>query len=224
MKNIKSILCYGDSNTYGYRPDGKGRYSQNVRWTGILQNRMGKGYHILEEGCCGRTTVLDDPKRPYKNGQEFLLPALEIHSPVELIILMLGTNDCKWTYQQTAEQIGEGIKTLIEIIKGNPKSNGGREPKILLVSPIHLKESVWKEQLDLDFNKKSVEVSRQLEMVYGEIAKQYDCDFFPASNIAEASDIDGEHLDEIGHKKLAEALKKIVANILIDIPCYIQVG
>ena len=92
--NAIKVLCYGDSNTWGRDPHGKGiRYPVNVRWTGLLQSKLGHDYDIIEEGLGGRTTVIDDPKREGRNGKTYLRPCLETHSPIDVITLMLGTND-----------------------------------------------------------------------------------------------------------------------------------
>ena len=90
---MKSILCYGDSNTYGLMPDSPDRYPRDVRWTGILQKKLGEDYYVIEEGLSGRTTLWDDPIEEHKNGKKYLLPCLDSQKPVDLVILMLGTND-----------------------------------------------------------------------------------------------------------------------------------
>lgn len=98
---MKSILCYGDSNTYGLMPDSPDRYPRDVRWTGILQKKLGEDYYVIEEGLSGRTTLWDDPIEEHKNGKKYLLPCLDSHKPVDLVILMLGTNDLKTRFSLT---------------------------------------------------------------------------------------------------------------------------
>jgi lysophospholipase L1-like esterase len=214
MNQIKKILCYGDSNTFGFRPDNSGRYNRFTRWTGILQNKLGTGYSIIEDGSCGRTTVHDDLTRPYKNGKEFLLPSIKFHKPIDLILLMLGTNDLKTVYHPSADKVGSGIEVLLDIIEKNPASNNGSIPGILLISPIHLKDEVWKEELDLAFDAESVKISKQLEDTYRKIAAKHKCHFFSASSVSEASSLDAEHLDDAGHLQLANALYPKVISIL----------
>lgn len=110
---IKQILCFGDSNTYGLIPGTSGRYEWGVRWTSILDEKVRKkGYRVVEEGLCGRTTIFDDIRRKGRRGTELLPVLLEAHRPVDIVILMLGTNDCKTAYGATAERIGEGIEEL----------------------------------------------------------------------------------------------------------------
>ena len=92
---MKTILCYGDSNTWGYNPATTERSSRDERWTGILRRELDDGYLVIEEGLNGRTTVWDDPIEGYKNGKEYLIPCLETHKPLDLVIIMLGTNDLK---------------------------------------------------------------------------------------------------------------------------------
>ena len=92
---MKNVLCYGDSNTYGYIPETGLRYPKNVRWTGVLQNLLGKNFNVIEEGCNGRTTIFDDPIEGWKNGRDYLKPCLNSHKPIDIIIMMLGSNDLK---------------------------------------------------------------------------------------------------------------------------------
>lgn len=199
---MKQILCFGDSNTYGLIPATSDRYPWNVRWTGILADKLDKDeYHIIEEGLCGRTTIFDDIFRPGRNGSKLLPIILETHRPVDMIILMLGTNDCKTVYNVSADIIGKGIEKLLDQIEaGNPHA------KVLLISPIHLGEGVWEEGFDMEFSKESVEVSKQLGDVYKRIAFERKISYLDASDIASPSDTDREHLNEEGHRALAEAI------------------
>lgn len=199
---MKQILCFGDSNTYGLIPATKDRYDWNTRWTGILSKKIEKnGYRVVEEGLCGRTTIFEDATRKGRKGANLLPIILETHKPIDTVVLMLGTNDCKTAYGATAEKIGSGIELLIKQIKdSDPAIN------IILVSPIELGEGVWEEGFDTEFNENSVEVSKQLPEVYRKIAERYDTDFVAASDYARPSSEDREHLNEFGHRKLAEAI------------------
>lgn len=198
---MKRILCFGDSNTYGYIPGGKGRYGEDIRWTGLLQKKLGSEAVIIEEGLCGRTTVFQDELRQGRRGIELLPILLESHAPLDRVIVMLGTNDCKTVYRASAEVIGKGIEQLIGQIRSLlPKT------EILLISPILLGEDVWKPQFDPEFNKESVLVSQKLKAVYQKIAQQHNCKFLAASDIAKPSKEDQEHLDEGGHEALANAI------------------
>ena len=121
---MKQILCFGDSNTYGLIPGTTNqRYGWGTRWTSILDDKVRtKGYRVIEEGLCGRTTVFDDPFRTERRGTEMLPAILESHRPVDTIVLMLGTNDCKSVYSATPEVIGQGIEQLLDQINTvNPK-------------------------------------------------------------------------------------------------------
>ena len=135
---MKQILCFGDSNTFGYIPGNGQRYPWGVRWTSILNEKLGlENYRVIEEGLCGRTTIFEDPLRDGRRGVDILPTVLETHAPVDLVVLMLGTNDCKSVYGATAEIIGKGISNLIVQIRAYAKTS-----KILLISPIHLGEQV----------------------------------------------------------------------------------
>lgn len=204
VRRMKAILCFGDSNTYGYRPEDGKRFPSDIRWTGVLKQLFEKKeVEVIEEGLVGRTTVFEDSLRPGRKGIEYLVPLLETHNPIDTLVLMLGTNDCKTIYNASAKVIGLGIEQLIQRAKNyNPDLN------ILLVSPIHLGNEVWKEGFDPEFNEKSVEVSKGLESVYRKIANKYGCRFLAASAVAKPSSVDQEHLDEEGHLALAKEVYK----------------
>jgi lysophospholipase L1-like esterase len=199
---MKQILCFGDSNTYGLIPGTKNRYGWGIRWTSLVDEHFRRmGYRVTEEGLCGRTTFFQDATRPGRKGTELLPVLLEAHSPIDLLVLMLGTNDCKTSYQATPEKIGEGIEALLDQIQSTHP-----EIQILLVSPISLGDRVWEEGYDTEFDRNSVEVSRQLPFIYAEIAKRRGVAFLAASDFADPSSTDREHLDMLGHKRLAQAI------------------
>lgn len=199
---MKQILCFGDSNTYGLIPGTTGRYSWNIRWTGRLEKMLkDEGVRIVEEGLCGRTTVFEDELRAGRRGTDLLPVLLEAHSPLSGVVLMLGTNDCKTVYGASAEVIGKGIEKLIRQIREQDP-----EIEILLISPVWLGEDVWKTEFDTEFNPESVQTSRRLAGVYGDIAHRHNCRFLAASDHVTVSGQDQEHLDEKGHEVLANVI------------------
>ena len=207
---MKQILCFGDSNTYGLVPGTTQRYGFGVRWTGRLDEKVRKkGYRVIEEGLCGRTTVFQDPLREGRRGVDLLPVILETHKPVDTVILMLGTNDCKTAFDASAELIGKGVERLLDQVK-----QVSPDAKVLLVSPIALGNRVWEEGYDTEFNGVSVGVSKRLPEVYGKIAQKRGIAFLAASQYAQPSEADREHMDGDGHGKLAEAIWHKLEEIL----------
>lgn len=210
---MKDILCFGDSNTYGLIPKEGGRYPWGIRWTSILNEKLGvENYRVIEEGLCGRTTVFDDPLRDYRNGAKVLPEILETNGLVDVVIVMLGTNDCKTMYSATSEVIGKGIDKII----GQIHFYSGMS-KILLISPIHFGKKIWKKEYDPEFSASSIEVNKELAGVYKRVAKKRDIYFLDASLYAKPSETDQEHLDVEGHHLLAEAVYKRVSEIIKSI-------
>lgn len=202
---MQTILCFGDSNTYGLNPRDKSRFDYDTRWTGILDQKLRPfDFRTAEEGLCGRTTVFPDEVRSSRRGVDVFPFLLESHSPVAYVVLMLGTNDCKTNFHASPEMIGEGIRRLIRQIRD------AGDAMILLVSPIHLAEGVGEAGFDPDFDEASVLLSKQLKQTYSEIAVEEGCLFLAASNVAAPSDADREHLDEEGHRALAEAIFEVL--------------
>ena len=206
---MKQILCFGDSNTYGLIPGTKDRYDWDTRWSGRIGQRLWEdGCRIVEEGLCGRTTIFEDPLRDNRNGSRMLPALLETHQHADLIIVMLGTNDCKAAYGASAEMIGKGIEKIVGQIRG-----GAPDSKILLISPIWLGEKVWKPGYDPEFSEKSVAVSKHLAKVYRQIAEKENIAFLNAAAYAKPSAADQEHMDPENHRLLAEAIYQKVIEI-----------
>ena len=200
---MKTILCFGDSNTWGYIPGSGERYPYENRWTGILQQRLGNQYRVIEEGLSGRYTVWDDPFRSGRNGSKLLLPLLESHAPVDLIIIMLGTNDVLHISENTAYDAARGVYVLIEIVQRSQCGAEGLAPSVLLISPPLM--SKLSENLGLechgDPNK-----SHGFSEHYKRVSEEFDCYFLDAAEVCEASETDGVHLDQDAHLRLAIAV------------------
>jgi len=207
---MKTILCYGDSNTWGWNPHDKSRFSINERWPGVLRQELGSGYYVIEEALNGRTTVWEDPIIGYRSGKEYLTPCLESHKPIDLVILMLGTNDLKKRNALSPLDIARGIETLIKMIKKSDCGPNGGEPKILLLCPPHVGK------LNADFSQifeDAVEKSKRLSIHYKSMAELYGCYYLDTSTIITASDIDGIHIEKREHEKLGKAVAGIVNKI-----------
>lgn len=210
---MKTILCYGDSNTYGLKSDLVSRYPRDVRWTGILQEKLGKEYYVIEEGLGGRTTVWDDPVEDYKNGKKYLLPCLDSHKPLDLVIVMLGTNDLKSRFSVSPFDIGTSMENLIKTILKSDAGINFQPPRVLLVTPVPI-HSVGRgkdlDQMIPDMDKRS----KALEPYYREIAERYGLDYLNPAGKVEVNDVDGIHYTEKGHAQMAELMEEKIREIL----------
>jgi lysophospholipase L1-like esterase len=207
---MKTILCFGDSNTWGYNPATKERFSREARWTGVLKQALGSDYEVIEEGCNGRTTVWDDPIEGYKNGQEYLYPCLVSHKPLDLVIIMLGTNDLKRRFSLSAFDVAEGAGVLVDIVQRGDCGPQNQTPKVLLIAPPPLAQlTEYKEMFE------GAEVkSRGLSEQYRRVAQEYGCELLDASTVVSSSNIDGIHFEAGEHKKLGQAIAARVREIL----------
>ncbi len=205
--NSKVILCYGDSNTWGANPVNGQRYAADKRWPGVLQNSLGNDYHVVEEGLNGRTTMYSDPSKPWKNGKAFLPAALDSHAPIDLLIIMLGTNDVKVNYAVDDAAIGMGMEDLLQIVHTARSGRNNTEPKTLIIAPPLIKEiAAQKEEGMIDGPRKSALFAER----YQKVATRNNALFFNAADVIESSNTDGYHLDEEVHEKLGKAIAEIV--------------
>jgi len=212
---MKTILCYGDSNTWGCKPIAAPgvieRFNRDVRWTGVMRGQLGEDFLVIEEGLNARTTVHDDPiDGAHKNGRPYLLPCLESHLPVDLVIIMLGTNDLRSRFSLSAFDIASGIKPLLDIVASIAPKNGGTAPQTLVIAPPPLARL----SLLADMFEGGAEKSGQLARHYEAIAGLCNSHFINAGEMITSSDTDGVHLDPDQHSLLGEAMADAVQKIL----------
>lgn len=209
-----NILCYGDSNTYGYVPATMGdRYDTNTRWTALLKKALGENYNIIEEACNGRTTIYDYPTESWKNGLPYLKPCLHSHKPIDLIIVMLGTNDLKKFFGVNKDNISVGIEKIIEEIKDYYSTKKLPLPRIILAAPPILGDNMANSPLGEEYELSSIEVSKYFSKEYEKVAKDNDCIFFDAGLYTEPSFEDSIHITIDSHKRLAEEFYKLIKDI-----------
>jgi lysophospholipase L1-like esterase len=208
---VKTILCYGDSNTWGSDPETGERFAEDVRWPGVLRKRLGDEYRVIEEGLPGRTTVREDPiEGDHKNGRTYLMACLESHRPIDLVTLMLGTNDLKARFGSSASDIAQGAASLADMMLRSGCGPDGGAPVVVLISPPAVATLTDMAQM---FEGAEVK-SRQFAGHYERFAEQQGCEFFDASTVIVSSDVDGIHLDDSEHVKLGEAVAARIVELL----------
>ncbi|MEG1716845.1 MAG: SGNH/GDSL hydrolase family protein [Lachnospiraceae bacterium] len=204
---MKRIVCFGDSNTWGCDPVKESRYTPEIRWTGKLQQLLGEEYLIIEEGQNGRTVMSDDPWEGEKNGYQYIIPCIESHTPLDMLIIMLGTNDMKQKFSVSAYEIALSMERMLEKIRSFEQYHMEQKLDILLVSPIHIGENMQQCILSEFFGgRETIEKSKHLGKYYEEAAKKYHCAYLDAATVAEPSTTDGVHMTATGHEDLAKAL------------------
>lgn len=198
------ILCYGDSNTFGYIPGRGGRYDRHTRWPGRLQELLGSAYQVMEEGLCGRTTAFEDMTEPGRNGLDRIREAVERSRPLDVLVIMLGSNDCKAQFGASAAEIAGGLEQVAAQARGGEASGF----RVLLVAPAAMTDRVMHSGFGSEFDQRSIKVSKELAEAYEALAGKCGCDFLDGSKVTQVSEIDGLHLDAEGHGRLAEAVVK----------------
>jgi len=212
---VKRILCFGDSNTWGNISATPDRFPADVRWTGVLQRELGDDYLVIEEGYNGRTTVLEDPVEGRLSGIDYFRPCLDSQSPLDLVIIMLGTNDTKRRFNLSPMTIGEGMMQLIRLTKLYAADAQGNAPKVLIVAPPPILDGLMKSRHGECFGEQAIGVSKGLAAEYARIAKLLRCEFFDAAGWAEVWPGDAVHFTREGHLRLAEGLAGKIRQILI---------
>ena len=204
---MKNILCFGDSNTWGYDPSTQRRFSKDIRWTGVLQQLLGSKYNIIEEGLNGRTTNVNEKQdhglgyfRPFRSAMDLLSVLIETNSPLDLIIVMLGTNDLKTNFNQSSEMIAKNMRLVCESIINNDYF---QSKSIILVSPTHINEE---SPNLLDSFIGTTQASQSFSNSYRKISDDLNLYFVDASESVKTNKIDGLHWDSKQHSDFANSL------------------
>ncbi len=210
----RRILCFGDSNTYGYDFD-TGRFDDETRWTKRLASFLGDEFVVVEEGLNGRTFIHDDPTEGgHKNGMAYLPPCLMSHNPLDLVVIMLGTNDTKVRFNMNAYTIAQCAQQMVLRAKQYAVGRDGKPSKILLVSPILVANDVERRMFGDAFGPKAAAISKDFAREYHRVATLTGCEFLDAAKYADPWPQDGIHITREGQEAFARAMEAKIRSIL----------
>lgn len=206
---MKKLLCYGDSNTYGFIPKTCGRYEKSERWSGILSELL-PYYEVIEEGMNNRTGFFKNPEGLKQSGGEYLPVYLQNHKDIDIFILSLGTNDAQIFYNLNEQVIKKGLQDIINLIH---KTNLRTE--IVIVPPVKIMPYILNSSFSLMFDKDSIMRNHKTLSVFKQVAEENCCEFFDINEIVTPSEADGLHYSKTSHKIIAENLAELVKNISV---------
>lgn len=205
----RRVLCYGDSNTFGYDPIENSRYSEEQRYPTVLQTLLGKEWRVVEEGLPGRTAIFDDPTAEGMNGLQLITPILLTHAPLDTVTIMLGTNDSNSCYSSNARMIARGIVRLVKKALTTDCWHDAANPDILVICPTPITENYYRnyprDPFDSGIDKRSAGIAAELQPLLAEIPHVR---FMDAGKLPEVqcSEFDGLHLTGKAHVALARVL------------------
>lgn len=208
-----TVVCFGDTNTWGYDNRTGRRLDYDKRWTGLLAKQLGSEFLVVEEGLPGRATV-EDPVEAGKNAKAHIGPCLESHGPIDVFVMMLGQPDLKKRFSLTAHDIAMGVEELAKIVLSSNKGRDCNAPKLLIVSPVqvgNLEGSVmerWFSASDTSLR------SAKLPALYKEIAEKYGAAFLESSAVAKTAS-DAIHIDNDSQLPFAEAVAEKVKKLIV---------
>lgn len=210
---MKTVLCYGDSLTWGYDAAGAGRHALEDRWPSVLQAALGDGVHVVAEGLNGRTTAFyDHLAGADRNGARILPTVLMTHAPLDLVVFMLGANDMKPWIHGNPVAAKQGMGRLIDIVRGHDYPTDAPAPQILIVSPPAVSRTENAEFKEMFAG--GDDASQRLAPLYSTLADQTGCGFFDAGAVATTTPLDGVHLDAENTRKIGEALAPVARAML----------
>ena len=216
----KHIVCLGDSNTHGYCADpadcadGGIRFNEDERWTQRLQSLLGEDCLVVEEGLSGRTTCFDDPIHEGLSALDYITPCLKSHEFVDLLVIMLGTNDVKERFAASAACVAIGMARLVKKAMAT-ECWGDKKPNILVIAPPHIGEGMPASAVGATMGSGCVEKSRELAHYYKEQCELIGCHFLDAQALGcEFNTVDYMHLTKKGHETLARALAGLIPALI----------
>ena len=216
----KHIVCLGDSNTHGYCADpadcadGGIRFNESERWTKRLQQHLGDEYLVIEEGLSGRTTCFEDPLHEGLSALNYIYPCLKSHEFVDLLVIMLGTNDVKERFSSSAACVAIAMGRLVKKALAT-ECWGPNKPNVLVIAPPPIGEGMFESPVGVTMGRGCHEKSLELAKYYKEQCDLIGCHFLDARDLgAEFNTVDYMHLTRKGHAALAENLAKHIPELL----------
>ena len=200
---MKKIICYGDSNTFGFNPKDGSRFDENTRWTSVLQKNLGIEYKVINEGTCDRTGFVNNPKGFLFSAQKHFPRLILKSEDIDLLIIWLGTNDLQFQYDISVGAIEKGLENLIKLAKPKAKN-------IIIIPPVILSEKILEGSFNFQFNKTSIVKSRKIGRIYRQINNAYHCNYFDINKFTKPSDVDGLHYNEESHKIIGDNLSNLI--------------
>jgi lysophospholipase L1-like esterase len=211
---MKNILCYGDSNTFGWDPEESRRPDRDKRWPGVLEKELGADYHVIEEGLPGRTTVFYDPVMDLISGLDYLYPCLYSHQPLDMIIVMLGTNDLKYLFNAAPFDVFQGLERIVKTVLYFESDLSEMRPKLFLVSPVHI---IAPKAQFIDMFRGAEEKSLGLAAQVKALTVKYDTLYLNAADIIKPSPADGIHFNIASHQILGKRVAEMVRDYFIHL-------
>lgn len=198
---MKSLLCYGDSNTWGANPQDISRFDDQTRWTGVLQCLLGESWRVIEEGVSNRTTGFEDPLIPLRNGKLTFPLISDTHRPYDWLLVFLGTNDAKSRFRHKPDAAADAVEAI-----GKMGAEQGARVLLIAPPPIRLPTRFFVEFDD----ERSVSFTRALAPLYLEVAEANGWEFLDAGNVISSSTRDGIHFEAEAHTRLAQAISNLL--------------
>ena len=200
---MKTILCYGDSNTFGFNPEDYSRYDKNTRWTGVLQSNLGDKYKVINEGANNRNGFVTNPQGDLYSAQKHYPELISNSENIDIIILAIGTNDLQFLYNANSDDFEHGLENLISISKN--KTND-----IILIPPVILSDNILNGFFKTQFDKTSILKSQTVGEIYYKLAKIHNCRIFDINKFTKPSETDGLHYSKESHKLIADNLTEFI--------------
>ncbi len=205
---MKKILCYGDSNTFGFIPENCKRYDKDSRWSGILSEILKENYQVIEEGMNNRTGFFKNPEGLKQSGGEYLSVFLQNHRNLDICIISLGTNDAQFFYNLDENSTKNGLQNLIDSVREvNIKTN------IIIVPPVKITENILHSGFSMMFNRESIDKINKVFPIFEQIAKENNCLYFDFNQITSPAQKDGLHYTKESHTIIANKLAEFILAI-----------
>jgi lysophospholipase L1-like esterase len=200
------IMCFGDSNTWGFIPVSAERYDRQTRWTQVMASALGEQYEVVEEGMNGRTTVWDDPVDGLMSGLEYLKPCLISQKPLDKVLVMLGTNDLKDRFGVTAPEIAKSAGRLVRMIQSSDAGPNGSAPKVVLMAP----PPIVAGPDGFGLRQAGLVKSQGFAESFAAMADELGCEFLNTGDYIESSPLDGIHFSAEAHRTLGAVMAKFL--------------